>query len=55
MPKRRLTTPYAWDVMSEGMMEGWFTSKKLTDYFDALKRRPDRCQADHQSGLTRAG
>jgi putative chitinase len=33
--EKALDHAIAWDVMSEGMMEGWFTGKKLPDYFNA--------------------
>jgi len=38
--EKALDHAIAWDVMSEGMMEGWFTGKKLTDYFNASTDNP---------------
>jgi putative chitinase len=36
-PELALDPRYAWAITFDGMIEGWFTGKKLSDYFNATK------------------
>jgi putative chitinase len=42
---RALDSSIAWQVMSQGMMEGWFTGKSLPQYFDADTNNPTGARA----------
>jgi predicted chitinase len=39
-PKLAMVPKHAADIMVRGMLEGWFTGKKLADYFSATKNDP---------------
>lgn len=39
-PSLALTTPIAAEIICQGMSDGWFTGKKLGDYFSSVKDDP---------------